>query len=60
MLLGWLCQFTNFRIWGLENPLAVRESKSFSPKLKKNWAAMSSQTLIDPYIFRDDRDILAL
>ena len=46
----------NCRIWGLENHHAVRESTSFSPKLTI-WVAMSSQTLIGPYVFREDRDI---
>ena len=46
----------NYGIWGLKNPHAGRESISFSPKLTI-WVAMSSQTLIGPYVFRDNRDI---
>jgi len=41
------------RIWGTENPKVIEEKERDSPKLAV-WYAISSKSIIGPYVFRDD------
>ena len=42
----------NQRFWGTENPNALLETKSFTPKVNV-WVAMSSRQIVGPYFFED-------
>ena len=42
----------NYRVWGLENPHLIAETKTYSPKITM-WIAMSSDEVIGPYFFED-------
>ena len=43
----------NERYWGIENPRALVETKSFTPKVNV-WVAMSSRHIIGPFFFEDE------